>query len=562
MGKGNRNRQERAEEQVLNPQKYVKKKQVPAFVGPLLVALIALLLVVVLVGNTLIGAGVFMRARTAAESDDFKVDGAMMSYYVHSSYTSYVNYYYEMYTSMLSSSSSSIDVYSLMGIDPNISLKKQIRDEESGETWYDYFAELAVSQIEEQLVYAQAAKQAGVSLDDEDYAAIDESIETVRSYADTYGTSLNNYLALNYGKGVREKDVRRVMELLQLSSKYAQMVNDDLLAASTDDKVNAFYEENKNDYHTADYLSYKLTAVKDETLGAEEADAQYASDKQKIGEAADKLVAMTSEQEFKDYIKSYFATGALDAYMAEHYEKYLAEAEGETDEEKAAAAEQKVKDKVAEDAEAEVEDLLTEKFAYTVDTDLGAWIFGKDDAPAAKANTGFKVVDDAKDAEGTYTINVYFLTREASRNEATTRSFTYLLLENTEYTAEDAQEALTKFESGEKTSEALIALGESYEDKATCTSMEEIALGETGVDELDAWMYTEDRKAGDYTLLTYTYEDATFHILVLVDEIGPAEWYVDCRDAQVAEEMADWFEEATKTYVVTVNEKAVNKVNM
>lgn len=559
MGKGNRNRQERAEDKVLNPQKYVKKKQVPAFVGPLLIAVIAILLVVVFIGNALIGAGVFLRVRTAAQSDDFDVDGAMMSYYVYSTYASYVNYLYELYSSILSSETQ-INVYNYMGIDPNVSLKKQVRDESTGETWFDYFAGLATSQVEEQLVYAQAAKKAGVSLDDDDYAAIDKSIAQIQAYADLYGVSLNDYLASNYGKGVREKDVRNVLKLSQLASKYAEMVNDDFLAASTDEKVEAFFEKNKNDYLTADYISYELTAVKDET--AEDADAQYASDKEKITAAAEKLLAMKTEDDFKEYVKSYFATGSLDSYREKYYDEYLAEAEGETEEDKKAVAEEMVKDKVAEDAEKAVADLATEDFAYTVDTDLGAWIFGKDDAAAAEVNTTFKVEDDSKDADGTYTITVYFLTRAASRNEDTTRSFTYLLLEDTHYAETDAQAALALFENGEKSSAGLLAVGQDYTNKSACTTLEEIAVGDTGVDELDAWLFDADRKAGDYTQITYTYDDTEFYVIAYVDEIGPAEWYVDCRDAQVEEEMSDWYEEASKTYVVTVNQKVVNKVKM
>ena len=210
MGKGNRNRQERAEEKVLNPEKYVKKKKsnwASAIVGPLLIALIAVLLVVVLVGNALSNGGVIMRSRTAAESEDFEVNGAMMTYYVYSSYSSYINYLYEIYSSMLSSSSN-INVYDYMGIDPNVSLKDQVYDKESGQTWFDYFADMAKTQVEQQLVYAQAAKEAGVTLDDEDYAAIDQNIQMVEAYSELYGMSFNSYLANNYGKGVREKDLR------------------------------------------------------------------------------------------------------------------------------------------------------------------------------------------------------------------------------------------------------------------------------------------------------------------------------------------------------------------
>jgi hypothetical protein len=558
MGKGNRNRQERAEDKVLNPQKYVQKKQAPAFIGPLVFAVIAVLLIVVMVGNLLVGAGIFLRTRTAAESEDFEVDGAMMSYYVHSAFSTYVNYYYEIYSSMLSSSSSQLNVYSLMGIDPNVSLKKQVYNEESGQTWFEYFAESAATQAEQQLVYCQAAKAAGVELDEEDYAAIDASINEVATYAAMYGTTLDAYLAANYGKGVKEKDVRRVMELGQLASKYAEIKHEEYLNASTAEKVEAFFTENKNDYLSADYLSYTFTATKGTTVNADEL---YTADKAKVDEAAAKLLALTTEEDFIQGVKDHFIATSTEEYREKYYNTYLSEAEGETDEAKAEAAETKLQEKLAEDADKHVENLLTENFAYTTETELGAWIFGKD-AAAAAVNTTNKIVDASKDGDGTYKVTVYLLTRAASRDEDTTRTFTYLLLEETNYTETDAKAALALFENGEKSAAGLKAVAENYEKNSACATLEEVADGASGVEELDAWLYADGRKAGDYELITYTYEDKDFYLIVYLDEIAAEEWYIACRDAQVAEEVSDWYDEATNTYPVTVNEKVIGKVRM
>ena len=558
MGKGNRNRQERAEDKVLNPQKYVQKKQAPAFIGPLVFAVIAVLLIVVMVGNLLIGAGIFMRSRTAAESDDFKVDGAMMSYFVYSSYQTYLNYYYELYSSMMGSSTS-INVQSLMGIDPNVSLKKQVYNEESGQTWFEYFAENAAAQVEQQLVYCQAAKAAGIELDKDDLAAIDASINEIAAYAAMYGTTLDAYLAANYGKGVKEKDVRRVMELGQLASKYAEIKHEEFMNASTAEKVEAYFTENKNDFLSADYLSYTFTVTKSTT---DNADVLYTADKANVDEAADKLLALTTEEDFLQGVKDYFIATSTEEYREKYYDTYLSEAEGETDEEKAAAAEQKLQDKLNEDAEAHVANLLTENFTYTTETELGAWIFGKDDTTAAAAGTTNKIADASKDADGTYKVTVYLLTREASRDEDTTRTFTYLLFEESNYTEADAKAALALFENGEKSAAGLKAVAENYEKNSACTTLEEVAQGSTGVEELDEWLFADGRKAGDYELISYTYDSKDFYIIVYLDEIAAEEWYIACRDAQVDEELSDWYDEATNTYPVNVNDKAIGKIKM
>ena len=565
MGKGNRNRQERAEDKIANPQKYVEKKKKsasPAFVGPLVFAVVVVLLAAVIVGNALIGAGVFMRARTAMESEDIEVDGAMMTYAVNSAYSNYLNYFYEMYSSILSSTSSSsqnINIYSYLGINPNISLKKQVYDKETGQTWFEYICEMAVAQIEEQLIYAQAAKEAGVTLNDEDKAAIEDTMSQIAQYAKDYGYSVNDYIALNYGKGVREKDVRRILELNQLAAKYAQQINDDLYAASTPEKVEAYFQENNLDFLQADYLAYDLVAELGE---GDDAQAKYEQAKADLNAVAQALAATDSEEAFKDYIKNYKADQIREEYTSKYYSDYLAEAVGDTDEEKAAAAQSKLDEKIAEDAAKEVEEILTENYRHEDDSALSDWIFGAEGTLPAAANTTFVAEAVETEKKDKYTVTVYFLVSEAARAEGTTRTFTYLLMEDEIYPLSSAEAALEAFANNEHTAETMLELGKEYKNNSACQTMTEVAKGQTGVEELDAWLYTDDRKAGDYTLISYTYEDKKFHVLVVVDEIAPAEWYIECRDAQVSEEMSDWYDEASKTHAVTVHEAVVNSVKL
>ena len=73
------------------------------------------------------------------------------------------------------------------------------------------------------LTYCEIANYYGVALDADDYATIDAAIESITSYAKTRGYSANEYLMSMYGKGVTVKEVRRMMELSQLSSKMANI---------------------------------------------------------------------------------------------------------------------------------------------------------------------------------------------------------------------------------------------------------------------------------------------------------------------------------------------------
>lgn len=567
MGKGTRNRNVRAEDKVTAPSKHVQKQDKAVKYGTWALSAFAILLVVSLVFIGLTTAGVFMRTSTAAESDDFEIDGAMMSYFIHSVYSSHVQQYEEYVSSYLSSSN--ISAYTLMGIDPNVSLKKQVKDKTTGETWFQYYAEQAVEQVSEILVYCQAAKAAGVELDEDDLSSIDSEIMMLDLYAQLYGYSLNSYIGSMYGAGVREKDVRRAMEMSALASKFAEQIQEGFYDASTDEKVQAFFDKNKNDYINADYLTYVFTAKKDSTeKDADKATADYEALKIKIAEYAEALESKESAEEFKAYVKERWIADNEETYRDKHYETYLKDVKKEneelTEDEAKAKAEEKLAEKLDEDADAQIETLLTEDYAYTVSGDLGKWIFGEGDTAAAVVNTTKKIVDDSKDKDGTYTITVYFLVRAASKNEDTTRTFSYMMMTSDSFKEDEAKAALEMFKKGEINKDALKELAESetYKSKAGFNTLEDFKEGAFGADEMDEWLYADERAKGDYTLITYTIDKTTYYLIVVVDEIGAEEWYVDTRDGMVADEVETWYEEQSKTYAVTINQKALNKVRM
>lgn len=590
MGKGTRNRQDRAQVQVKAPAKTVKNQNKSVFYGTLAMGIFAIVLVVSLLFNALIGAGVFMRARTAAETDDFKVNGAVMSYYIHSSYSSYVDYYQQMYSSFLSGSSS-MSVYTLIGIDPNVSLKKQVKDSKTGETWFQYFAQEATTQVEEILVYCQAAKAAGVELDEEDQASIDMQIQYLELYAQLYGYSFNSYLNNLYGQGVKERDVRKALELSTLASKFAQQIQDGYHDAATLETVEKFFNENKNDYINADYLSYTfkvtLKELKALTENKDKTDAElkeiYAEKKNELVAKAEALAALKTADEFKAHVKELWLTENKENLHKKYYDEALKTAKGETEDEKKADATKTADEKVEKDAQDYLETLLKEEYAHPGEdnldkNELAKWIFGKGDVAAATVNSTKQITTDAdKDVTDeskktySYSITVYFLTRAASRVEDTTRTFSYMLMTGGKdgFTEEQAKAALNLFKKGETTKEKLeeLAKTEPYK-KSTFNTLEEVKEGSTGTDEVDEWLYTADRAVGDFELITYKMTDSstktetTYYIIVFVDEIGPEEWYIDARDGMVADQMESYYEDLSKTHAVTINQKAIDKTRV
>ncbi|MBR2821071.1 MAG: hypothetical protein IKD91_04245 [Clostridiales bacterium] len=80
-------------------------------------------------------------------------------------------------------------------------------------TFGDYFIEYAESSIATTYILDLRAKEAGLTLTDEDRAAIDETIESVRNnQAAAKNMSLDEYLQLVYGPGMDEATFRMIVE--------------------------------------------------------------------------------------------------------------------------------------------------------------------------------------------------------------------------------------------------------------------------------------------------------------------------------------------------------------
>ena len=575
MGKGSRNRQVRVDDKAVNPQKYVQKKKTASKNYTSIIAVIVTVIVAAaLIFGAVSASGITLRTRTTMQSDNFKVTGTMMSYFAHTVYSSFVSEYEEMYGSYLESLSSyGYTIYDMIGIDPNKSLKDQVYNESTGETWYDYFMTEAREQTEQLLLYCEGAKAAGIELDEADMQEIDSSVALLSAYASYYGYSTNSYLANLYGKGVNEKDVRNAMKLSVLATKFTEKLVAEFEEAATDADVEAFYAENTNDYLSADYLSYTFTAeLPAAAEGATEEDLaaareKYTADKAAADEAAKALQAATTEEGFREALEAYLTETMADSYK---YEDYLTTAEGETDAEKEENAKKTAQEKLHDAVHTKLDAIETKGYAYNDSTDLGKWIFGEENIAAALVNTVTKIVKDSEDTEEeidktakqTYTVTVYFLTRAASRDESKTYNFSYLALPGTTYTIEQAETALKEFVDAGATKEVLLGMSTKYSSHAGCTDVENAASDYFGMADVDAWTFDSERKAGDYELISGSSGDANYFFIVLSEGEGKPVWYVDVLADLIVSKNNEWLEDAAKTYPVKVNEKAVNAVKM
>ncbi len=435
------------------------------FLTILCVVLVAALVIGLNVYNSLEANGTLLRSKTAAESENFHISGTMMAYFYNTSY------------SQLSS------VLSQLGVDTGVSLKLQACPYGASpevQTWFDYFVAMTKSSLNELLAICEAANAAGLTLEDVDQTEIDANIAQMKTMASMYGYSLDQYLALSFGNGVNEKDVRKCLELNALATMYATQYTEGL--TYTAEEMETFYGENKEEFEGVDYLSYSVMSsdftIKDEDGNPLE-DTVAASASAKA--VADKIATATTVEEFKNLVREHL---------------------------------QSLEDSTVETVASALDALYVTHADPSSLTDVSEWI--------ADATAGSTTVSGNA---GATTYTVYFLAKEAYRDETVNRNVRHILLSSETYEDDTkATEVLSEWAaadySDEKFAELVATYSEDEGSKATDGVYENVARGEM-ITEFNDWLFSTDRKAGDKEIVKTTYG---WHIMEYLGEGEGSAW--------------------------------------
>lgn len=512
MGKGQRSRETRA--LVKNENTQVKKpvKKENKWVTPLVTTLVIVLLVGILVLTTLTDNGVILRSKTVLKTDNFKVSGTVMKYAAMSTYNNMVNQFGEEIAQYLQ---------------------------------FDNMKDSARTALEQYLVYAEAAKAAGVTLDEDDYKSIDDNIAAIEDAAKQSGYSKKAYMSMLFGKGVNEKDMREFFEIALLSSKYETQIYNETKDAVTDEDIEAYYKENTDTLAVADVIKYTETLKIDVDLSTEEKDAKKAEFLAKF----DAMGAAQSEEEFK---------AALVSYLTEK-----ADAAGTLDDEAAASPETQAENAYATLSKSNVSL-----------KDAADWLFEKADDAFVRADGEVKVFTDDSDVETeseeteetksasdstevTYTVEVYFVLKAPYPNDALSKSTGHILIAFDSYETKEeakakADEVYAEYLAGEQTKDAFEALAEKYTDDSG-VFYDDITAGQM-VEPFETWVFDEARAYGDTGIVE---SEFGYHIMFFT---GEATWIATSRNTIVGEKTGDIFEEYKEAYPVTANESAYKSV--
>lgn len=179
-------------------------------------------------------------------------------------------------------------------------------------TWADYFRVQSLKYLQTYLAYAKLAKEAGMTLDEDEIADIDEQVESIRSSAESNDYSLDRYLTKIYGKGVNEKLLREVMEERQLAYKYAQQKQEDVETGVTDAQIEEEYTANPAEYALVTLngfvVSADTSAIADDATDDEKTAATEAAMADAKAKAEGYAAKVNSAETLLEQAKAYNST--------------------------------------------------------------------------------------------------------------------------------------------------------------------------------------------------------------------------------------------------------------
>ena len=451
---------------------------------------------------------------TIVKSDNYSLPIQMVSFL-------YNNYYNE-----------ARDTYATyLGLDVTKSLKDQMYEQKNC-TWFEYFMNQTKQYITQILVECEAAKADGMELNEQSKNNVELTLQSIKTSAESAGLSVDEYITVNFAKGLTEEMIKNYLELTALASQYREKVMNSY--KFTDDDYEKYYSEHKTDYQYADFLKFNFPFADSSAASSEVSVDQDRKDKAKA--YAEDLAKCKTAQAFKDYVTKYYKDNPSLLTPTE--------------------AEQTIS--IDDLIKIQVDNTVKEKYAYEVTSEAGKWIF---DASREPLET--KVFEDSS----YYT--VLMVTKTAYRDESFYKNVRHILVktsndgtaessENSEnYTELKAKEKADKiykeWKDGEATEESFAELAKKYSDDQGSSAdgglYSDVSYG-TMVKEFNDWLFDNSRKAGDTGIVKTTYG---YHIMYFVGD-GDQIWKKSVNTVMVKNSYSENLKELSQKYAVTFDE--------
>ena len=522
-------------ERQLNEQAEAKKLKTLTIVFVTIIALVVLTTVGILVTRVITRSGVQEKNTIAVTLDGEEFSNAELNYY-------YIDAINNFYSPLYSDYAENAPAYALMlyGVDVTSPLNEQVKDQETGDTWADYFIDQAIFNAKGVVALYNAAMKEGFEMDEETAKSIDTVMSNTEMMASIRGYSnVNDYLHAMYGYGTNLDSYREYYTQNTIAYAYQTAHADSL---SYDNA--AIREKESENFHAYSSFNYDIVTVytstylgegeKDEDGVVTYTDEQRANAVKKAEEIANSLIEGAS------------TTADVDAAI-----KALAG----TDDALTATATTKYTDRLYSNIAEDVAEWLTADGRKDNDMVVIPYTTTSTDAEGNEKEsvTGYYVVIFHSVNENTFTlpsVRHLLVAFEGGTTDSTTGQKTYSE-EEIAKAKEEAEALLKQWRDGEATEESFAALANEKSDDGDGTTggLYEGILPSQMVEAFDAWCFDASRKPGDVDLVqtefgwhimyyvdagTETYRD--YMISYDLKNLEMNEWYTSLVDAVKVEE--------------------------
>ena len=474
------------------------------------------------------------------------------------------DYYY--YSSLNSFASTYGSYLSYFGLDTSKPLDQQQYSDTM--TWDDYFQQQAVNQLKNVYALTDEANEKGFEYDaTSDY---DDMVSSIQSYAQQQGVSEDEYCKSVFGSDATLEGIKPYVEMSGLASAYYNDVQDNIEV--TDDEINTYYDENKENYDSVDYRVCKIEA----DMPEEETEAETEAQTETVAESSSETAVTESQTETESETMSAEESEAAAKAEEEAKEAAMAEAKAKADDMLSKITDEASFEKVYGDyaTDASTDSLNTDKKKSSISpTDVANWLFDADrqagDTTVIEdtANNAYYVVY-FKDRylDHTKTVDVRHIlisadtastdTAETAETETAAAGETETAetesAEAQEQAKEDAKAAakikaeqiLDDWKNGDATEDSFAELAKTYSDDSGSNTngglYEAVKEGQM-VTNFNDWIFDASRKPGDTGIVE---SDYGYHIIYFVGD-NKEEWYVNIKDTITSNKLNDYMADLT-----------------
>ena len=249
---------------------------------------VGMIVVVAAIALMIVNSGILQRSLTAQTVGGVKYTAADMQYFYNKAYSNYASNY---------------------AFDSTSSVKAQVYDEATGQSWYDFLMESAT----ETVALAAKAQSEGFTLSEESRSQMNSSLAQLSSSWISYGySSQDAFIRANFGAHMTYNRLKELVELEYLASEYVSAQLEAMEHPDAD--YDAYYQEHIDELDTITYTQFAFQAMVPTT------DDQGNAIELTDAEKAEQLEQLKTEQKaLAEEIKAKLESGSDPEALADEY---------------------------------------------------------------------------------------------------------------------------------------------------------------------------------------------------------------------------------------------------